>query len=346
MSRWSPILFAAIPLLALAACVDAEEDLGTSAQAVIPCPKLWGCGENSPMMGPFSSHEFRTDGLPNGEDVRVLGLYQGGTVYQPRIVAGSRLAGYDPVTSTWIQGAALTNAYFMMLTPQGLWKITVKKVSPLASSFTTFWVGPATAIETYELTTNKYNATDPVPLCNNPPDRETGEGPGRIIARPFEAMFLSGDRYDAAKMEVSAIGYRETAPWFNIACAGSALAKLHLNRHTTPGAASGWLTDQKQRQAMLKMYVSDVCGIGYPFTRKGTKLHWENTTGWSHLTGTEYAHEAMWTEMGALCLDTHRLWDEYRDEIDDTCHLEACSAINAPPGSYYITTAVPTAPPP
>jgi hypothetical protein len=263
MSRCFSILPAVLPLFALSACVEAPEDmLGTEAQAAIACPKLWGCGENSPVMGPFNFHELALDGQPNDADVRLIDLRLGVTSYQPRIVNGSQLVGYDPATNTTISGAQLTGAYFRLWSPEGLFKITIKKVTPQALSFTTFWIGPQTKIETYELTTNKVNSTDPVPLCDNPPERDSGEGPGRLWARPFEAMFFTGDRYDAESKTLIADNPRAAYPWFNIACAGSAIAKLHLTRHTYYGQTAGFTSTMAQRQAMLKMYTSDLCGGG------------------------------------------------------------------------------------
>lgn len=351
MSRWISMVGAVLVTLpVLAACVESEAELGSETQESIACPK-WGCGENSPIMGPFGFHELDTAGTANAEGVRVLGLKLGSVTYQPRIINGSQLIGFDPIGGGTISGTQLTNAYLSVWGPDGPYKITIKKVTPQASSFTKFWIGPATQIETYELLYNKVNSTDPLPLCNNPPERTSGEGSGRVWARPLEAILYTGDRYDADRKLVTASSYRGSGTWFNIACAGSALAKLHLTRHTTAGTVAGFVSSAAQRQSMLKMYVSDLCGRGVAFTKKGTPLHWENTPGWSLLDGAELAHESMWTSSGALCLDTHRRFDEYLADIHAECTaaghpLPPCDGESAPPGSYYLTTAVPIAPVP
>jgi hypothetical protein len=341
------IAFALPLLLTFAACVDAEDDLATDTQALQPCPKLWGCGENSPVMGPWEFHELDTAGATNLEGVRLLGLVQGNTMYQVH-VTGARLWAEDSVGNT-LTGTQLTNAYLAVWANDGLWKIFIKKVSPVATSFTTFWVGPATPIETYELTYN-HSSGDPRPLCNAPPERVSGEGNQRMWVRPLEAIIYTGDRYNSTDKTVTAASYTAAGTWFNIGCAGSALAKLVLTRHATVGSNHIYQSTRAQRQAMLKMYVSDVCGTGTAFTVKGTPLHWENTLGWSALDGTEWAHESMWNQGGALCLDTHRLGSTYDAEIHQECasvghSLPACAGLSFLPGSYYLSSAVPFAVP-
>lgn len=349
MSRWFSIVSVVPVALALVACVDDPETaLGTATQ--LSCPK-WGCGENSPLMGPYEEHEYDASGAQvNSEGSRVVALVQGGQAYEPRIVGGSQLIGVQPDGSV-ISGAGLTNAYFLISTPTGPYKIIIKKVTPRASSQVRFWIGPQTQIETYELMylfAGRGPATHPEPLCHNPPERDAGEGsPTRMWNAPLEAILYSGDRYDADEHTVTASSYPASGPWFNIACAGSALAKLHLTRHTTAGSLSTHPSTAAQRQAMLRMYVSDLCGTGASFTEQGTPLHWTNSKGWSQLTGMEFAPEALWNENGALCLDTHRRGTQYMADIVAECpmlDLNPCPP--TPPGGAlplgaYLRSAVP-----
>jgi hypothetical protein len=208
-----------------------------------------------------------------------------------------------------------------------------------------FWLGPKERIETYRLVYTAPDTPGETPLCNDPPDDGgSGTPPWQ---RPLEAILYTGDRYDALQKRV--IVDRESRGWFNIACAGSVLAKLHLTRHTTAGSNDDYATSQAQRQAMLKMYVSDVCGTGHAWTKKGTPLHWTNNRGWGDLDGNEFAHEALWDENGAVCLDVHRLGTLYDnpDGFRGECSIPACpSPEDRVWQATYLSSAVPGDPDP
>lgn len=302
-------LFAAAAVLAsgvaTSACVEAEPEVGTTDEAVIKCPKTWGCGENSPVMDVWEFHELNVNGLPNEAGVRVLGLYRKGDSYRP-VVTGAELTARsnNPAAYKDLTGFDLEGAYFEVSAPGAAYplRIHIKQVNLT----TKYWVGDPDANYTYEL---EYEYTDPgsthpvTNLCWNPPEEST-QFPNAI-----EALLFAGDRYDAVTKEVTTTNDQDG--WFNIGCAGSALAKMHLTRHTTAGATpkldAGW----DARQALLKMYVSDVCGTGHAFTEQGTPLHWENVDAWMTLTGDESSYEAVWSEKGAICLDQHRLEKKY-----------------------------------
>jgi hypothetical protein len=309
--------FAPIVLLSLAACVVEEEDVTSEAsQTLMGCP-WWGCNENSPVMGPYNFHEGNVYGLENSARVRFLNFQIGGQIYEPRIINGSQLIAVSS-GGTVVSGVNLTNGWFNVWTPSGMYRIIVKHVNPAAVSGTQFWLGPATGIETYELSYTGPGSTSDR-LCKNPPNGRLANDNNNTIPAPLEAILFTGDRYDVDTKRVSAVGYSATNGWFNIACAGSALAKLHLNRHTTAGTTAGYFATQPERTAMLKMYVSDVCGTGKAFTQAGVPLHWENAQGWDTLTGFETKFEAIWTANGAACLDTHRLGALFMSDITADC---------------------------
>src|SRR5262249_31439197 len=104
------------------------------------------------------------------------------------------------------------------------------------------------------------------------------------------AIAFAGDRYDPVQKIVTDT-VRGTQ-WFNLACAGTATAKVHLVRHTNAGAwsPSTWHpgvditspgapyhTAPQLRQAMLKMFAADYCGSGFPFTVDGQPLLYDDT---------------------------------------------------------------------
>jgi len=128
---------------------------------------------------------------------------------------------------------------------------------------TTYWAGPSDAVPTYSLTYTSTTHSDPQRLCT---------------ANSNEAILFAGDRYDAERKTVTATG-AAAAGWLNIACSGTALAKLHLTRHTE--ASQIVKTTAIERQAMLKMFTADVCGDGTSFTVHGQPLLWADA---NHLT--------------------------------------------------------------
>ncbi|MBK9034836.1 MAG: hypothetical protein IPL61_26830 [Myxococcales bacterium] len=318
-------------LLALAACVDETEDrLGSTDHDLIACPK-WGCSENSPILGPFGMHELEELGTPNDAGISVIALRKGAASYRVD-VAADRLRGLNPNGSIGLQGAALIGSTIRLSTPSGPASLHIMNVSETVK----FWRGPATTVETYELgwTGAGYpNMAAPYPLCLNPPNRLDGEG--QYWLKPYEAILYTGDRYDADAKLVTAASYRGAGTWFNIACAGGALAKLHLNRHTTAGTVAGFQSTVPQRQAMLKMYTGDFCGTGEAFTRQGTSLRWTSDQGGSSVGGGTASYESLWTADGAICLSTHRLHGSAYDmdaELGATCALPTCSSVAGFPG--------------
>lgn len=351
MPRWNSIVTAVPVALALVACVE-DPDLGQAEQEAL-CP-LWGCGENSPLMGPYGEHEYDWTGtVANAEGSRITRLVQGTESYRPRIVEGNRLIA-EHANGTVLQGTQLEGAYFLVMTPTEPYKIIIHNVTPRAVSPVRFWIGPQLPIETYELRYTKLRSavTHPEPLCKNPPARDSGEGdPSRLWHAPLEAILFTGDRYTSGSKEVIASSYSTAGTFFNIACAGSAIAKLHLARYTTASSAPPMFTSTApERQAMLKMYSGDFCGNGNPWTEQGTKLRWQNPKNWSVFSGSEFAQESLWGPQGALCLDTHRLGQAWKNDVLAACPVVANTACpNVAPGGAlpwgaYVATAVPQDP--
>jgi hypothetical protein len=173
-------------------------------------------------------------------------------------------------------------------------------------------------------------------LCTDkdPVDPETQKaGMGLTLALVF-----TGDRYDANKKTVTA----GKSDWFNVACAGSAIAKMHLLRHTTAGAAGGLQTTVDQRQAMLKMLTDDICGTGYSFTKDGEDVYYTDVRDWhppvpaGSTLPTNARVEAIWSKDGAICLDEPRRYvenplvvDAIKQECQKTKLPPACSTPGA-----------------
>ncbi|HLL25428.1 MAG TPA: ADYC domain-containing protein, partial [Kofleriaceae bacterium] len=133
------------------------------------------------------------------------------------------------------------------------------------------------------------------------------------------AVLFEGERITAATKTVA----DDSRYWFNIGCAGTALAKLHLTGRTEAAQSVGFATDIDDRQAMLKMLVGDYCGTGRAFTVQGQPLMWRDDQGTIDMpTSPASELEAAWTADGAWCLSTPRL----------VKHPSAASAAKFPEG--------------
>ncbi len=315
-------------LLAVSACAIDPEPASTSTETSAltfydkngdPCPKL-GCGSNSPYLG-AEFHELDWTGAQaNAEGFRLLSLEKLNPpnmvpdTYRP-IVTGGVLSGVSTTPNVPdLHGVALTDAYFVVTNDntRESFHILITHVS----NSQLFWRAPTQSLETYELKWRPAlsGATVPRPLCTNPPNDKMDPDVAQIVS-PLEAILFTGDRYDRTTLRVSATRPRASGTWFNIACSGNVMSKLFLNRHTAASETAAFPTTLEMRQAMLKMYTSDVCGTGDAFTVQGTPLLWVNTAGWT--SSVSYSHpEAMWNSQGAVCLTTHRLHSGANDMTD------------------------------
>ena len=120
----------------------------------------------------------------------------------------------------------------------------------------------------------------------------------------FHAVVFEGDRVDSLAKTVTGID----TGWFNIGCAGHALAKLHLTGHTQGAqVGAGYVTSVAERTTMLKMITGDYCGEGIPFTVAGVDLTWRDHRSWMGFDPLDASTEARWTPDGASCLNEPRL---------------------------------------
>ena len=303
------------------------------------CPNF-GCGSNSPVVGwppfheldegppadggaarsarpgPLDDDEFDQGGAFNGEGLRVVHIRSGFNHYRLD-VEGDRLRALDEDGDVALEGEDLETSVIVLEKEDGTrFDVFIERFS----NSLTFWVGDEDPIETFNLTW--VNATEPgprQPVCPLPAAYDEW-GPVS-----HEAIFFQGDRYDAVTKDVIATG-DEARGWFNVACAGSATAKMHTNRHTTAGASGDYTASEDDRQALLKMFVADYCGTGTAFTEVGEPLRWQNSDDWQLLDLDDpIIYEAVWDSTGALCLDTPRMGDskaeilETIDAIEGVC---------------------------
>ena len=281
----------------IGACAESVEPVST-APASTSCYD-WGCTGNSPVMGPFRSHEFHTGGLPNAEGLRVDGFWIGGTRYTP-VVEGDRFYAWDGQNDVKA-GAELVDGYFRIL--DGETGAELRMTVTGVSNEVTFWLGDADRVQTYELSYVELPSLKAYSVCANPPDKYDGSVAPATWDRRFEAILFTGDRYDGATKQIWTVGGDDTTGWFNIGCAGSALAKLHLNRHTTAGAKAPYDAKVDARQSLLNAFTANLCGTGTAFTEPGMPLRWINAAGWKSPLDPAWDLEAVWGPDGAVCVD-------------------------------------------
>jgi hypothetical protein len=307
----------------------------------------WECGENSATVdGNLFFHELNICGAENSAGLRVTdfvgpSLKGGGTGEHYKLVVKGDSITAEPLHQTTPPSRPLTDHALI-----GLTLVAMTRASPFtptrqisvaiaAVGTTDYWVDPGAKVPTYVFAWNARLAKG-APLCGQPTPQPLPGTPGTIgppqppVLPPdwrdrvgndaTLALVFTGDRYDAKQKLVTL----ENGPscWINIACAGSAAAKMHLLRHTTAGSDATHTTTRPQRQAMLKMITDDICGTGQSFTVNREEVFYEDMHPWYPFPAAPRSIESMWNEQGAMCLDEARREREdrgVRSRIDLAC---------------------------
>ncbi len=302
------------------------------------------CGTNSPVIDSLPFHELNELGLPNDIGLRLRHLVApDGTHYAPDVVGG-RLVGRGSGGAVVIEHAGLTGSYLELFSSSGgMYKLYVDHVT-LAVPFLVGAAASAPA-ETYELNYTGPNTTMKTPMCSMPPRGVVGNQVYK------EAVLFSGERFVSSSKRVRTAAADDTS-WFNVGCYSHVLWKLYFTRHTIPSSALGFAVSTLRHQAMLKMYVGDVCGSGDAFTTNGTSLFWNNPPyGWGPAELGQAVLEGVWGPNGALCVNDYRKGATYYQ----TTVMPACGSLLPPtctaafpslsplPAPGYVFTTIPQA---
>ena len=311
--------FAALALFATSGCLTLEgPEPELEAIALRPdpgdpsCPS-WGCGANSATVG---------DGLVFDEiDSSGIGANRGGMKYlfakfdddahahaQVRLYAYRHwLYAYSLDWSQFYWGADLVNLVLTLNHPvNGNYEVKINKYDEKSLKF---WAGTDEAVPFYELKTRHEGAPQFIDFaCRN-----LLQDDPMWAGMPQRAVIFQGDRYDATTKTARDVG--DYDPWFNIACAATAPAKMHLMRHTRAGGNYTWWgsasypTSDGDRTALLKMFTADYCGTGHTFTVDGQPLAYQDKPHWKPAMESYTTVEALWTAAGASCLKEPRWVD-------------------------------------
>ena len=333
--------------LAVAACAPREPTMPmTPTMPTEPTCPVWGCGMNAATVGDgiIFDELDRTGGEDNTGGVRIVEVLAHGDKPATLGVDRQKLFVVEHDSQRRLEGADLIGTVIKLLhAPSNeLFELQIADVLP---QHLWFWAPPDEYVEAYDIKSRRtalgqhdFKET----ICKGD---ILGEDPGWGRA-PHAAIVFEWDRYDAAAKTVRETG--DGDPWFNLACAGTAKAKMHLLRHTLAGSYDNRgdqivQTDVPGRQAMLKMLTADYCGTGQSFTRDGTPLLYGDKLGiYPPPQIPARRVEAHWDADGAVCLNTPRIYK--RNEVLLACgHLiPTCDKFNPWTRRAYAISGLPT----
>lgn len=306
---------------------------GTVSSALVggpTCPD-WGCGANSPTLADgIAFDELDAAGAPDRHGIQIVGAVHDGVPVMLQVDRHTLSAVATDGSGTMFAHGALVGTIVKLQKDGMSYDL---KIDGIDENSLRFWAGDTTEIVPfYRILVRAPTEQDfKSPVCRqNIATQEKVWGPVE-----HSAIAFTGDRYDPVQKLVGDEDRGKT--WFNLACAGSATAKLHLMRHTNAGAwtAATWRpgtdvrdssapfhTDPLQRQAMVKMFAADYCGTGAAFTVDGQPLLYDDSKHWfaPSSIGVTALHvaadgtlsppgstmEALWTEHGAKCVTRPR----------------------------------------
>lgn len=298
--------FTVLVVAAMAGACVTEPELASVAQREgggdDNCPTVGGCGGNSPVVDGVFFWRLHLGGLANPEGVTITDVRAPGWIPMAlELVDGDRLRGIDPTTGMLMREHEDLEGTMIIVSVQGVSQVIT--ISNVGTS--SFWVGGTQLpLETYDFTYRPPGDQQlNTPLCSEADDEE-----GRL-----SALVFGGDLYNPQTKNVMLVPM--TSGWFNIACADSAVYKMHKIGYTTAAQTRlGITTTLVQRKAMFNAWTANVCGTGRSFTQHGERITLSEELGLLPST-SEYlypttTHEAIWRATGAACLDVPRLGDD------------------------------------
>lgn len=339
-SRFPAMLPATMLLFATASCVSDPAELDPAWLADVDLTPVapagdqwnscttWDCGKNHPMLNLFPLHDLHEGGDPNDDGYYILNVWRFGQPLtlevENGVMTGTSGQG-DKYTGHNLLGSIIT---VRNQSTNEVWQIQIHALT--TGSGLPYWAGggfrPA-----YHLRYRAFGTRPWENLCNEPLPSDDLPWPEGYETYAF---LIDDERYDRDAKKALA---EDAEGWFNIACAGSTLAKMVL-MHYDPNvkAVDPYRTTPAQRTAVLKMLTADYLGTGEPFTEGGVRLEWADTFV-GHQASDTTSPEAVWDQFGAVCLEAPRLLTRYTDywcDLHDACPSPdctlppSCSALN------------------
>jgi hypothetical protein len=287
--------------------IDSWADIGTGG-----CPD-WACGSNTPLVNDAAVGELNRNGAAGDGGFRILSFQDALGVpldldIQHGEFVGTGLLGIE------YRGADLIGGRIIL---ENVADLSLHAINIADFGHVDSWTQPVEQVPVYHLLSVTLDANLlPIGSAEQVCGAVLPAGDGSLLAKHY-AVLIDGERYDAQTKTVSASGASADG-WFNIACNGSALAKMKLLGYDPEytNTATTAQTTPSQRQATLKMITADYCGSGVSFTIIGEPLRWYNRSGAATPDASvppALSSEAIWLDSGALCLDVPRLEDDEPD---------------------------------
>jgi hypothetical protein len=307
-----------------------------------------GCGLNGAWLGQqVKFRELRTDGGANGVGLKITGFAS--KIGQPLrlAVVGDELIGHGIGTPAPVElrGAALDGAKISLSNSVdgAVYTLTIEKVMEQGA----FWTGcdSSTAVDCGNAPTTRlyqFSATDGQGACievckpGMAEDYHTLNGTAVIFKDDLYRDDFTVRSVDGTGGSTLAIGEDSL---FNIACVGTSISKMYFLHHTSVSTDPANKTTVEQRQALLRLFAGDYCGIGHSFTEDGhpIRLDFDKST----LRPNEQVGlaptlsvDAMWkgNGTGASCIGTPRLADGSKSPDDLVKEIAAlCPQVVAVP---------------
>jgi hypothetical protein len=316
------------------------------------CP-TWGCGSNTPRVEGAPIEALNLRGEPNPQGIVLIqGSLRGrGCPKSATLdVQGGELVGLAADGQVACRGQGLVGATFKLKLSDAR-QVTIR-IANMGRVYSWHVEPPPQPLATYLLVEGRTGA----PIC---PQDEAWMEPWQLTPAGSEfgpvwhtptrhAIVVRGETYLGTDATVTRSG-KDAADWFNIACAGTAIAKMRLlgydplDRSSTP----------RQRQATLKMITARYCG-STSFTERGMPVLWKSDRSTPYHGSPDPTTvdeiEARWDEDGAVCLSHARAWranhaipatltgycstpplgrcrteSQLIDKIRRACHVPACT---------------------
>lgn len=307
-------------LALFASCTDSAPDhteLRGGGSVSSTCG-AWRCGFNSAEVNGLSLQSLHLLGQPNEDGVKIIGFLPPAlallgnytlTVENDEFVAKGSLGNK-------LRGAQLVTSVILLQLPGGIpLPVTILGYEEVPS-----WAAGGKPVPAYTLVSVDVNSLVGFKnVCS-----------GSLLDALLPAVtIIGGETYDNVKKEAQP----GRTNWFTLACAGSAAAKMKLMGYSPqtnfPGTQKP--STVAQRNATLKMITADYCGLGHSYTETGTPVVWNNSAGTvdSSIWHTPGEIEAIWTDKGAICVDSTRL-----PEAELDCYPPSCEGLSASVGEW------------
>jgi hypothetical protein len=273
---------------------DPSETSVAAARFSPAAPPIWGDDDNSPVIKGWSFWELHLGGLPNDAGFEYTGFVAPNGTPLELDIRDARMVGLDSNGQVVLDTPGMTGAKILVTRKSETFSLVVVEIDSVP-----FWAGDTSQ----RATAYQFRVSDPregtlEDLCKKPPS--SVDWPGSNVRA---AILFSGERYPDPGTVITG---PTTDRWVNLACAGTAIGKMHLVRHTESSADPNFPTTPEQRQAMLRMYTSAVCGKK-AYTFRGEPIRYVDALKFVNKFDNVDTIEAIWKSEGAVCLTVHRL---------------------------------------